>query len=410
MIAYPTTLPVAADPVAPLPVPANGAPSPPGTFVPNILLVDDRPDKLLALEAILARLNANLVKARSGKEALRLLLQQDFAVILLDVSMPGMDGFETAAMIRQRPRTEHTPIIFITAIGNTRDHIAQGYSLRAVDYLNTPIVPDVLRTKVSVFVDLHRQTELIRQQSQQVNELNRALEERIRALTSANQELEAFNYSIAHDLRAPLRSMGGFARALVEDESSAMSESGRDYARRILRSAEYMDKLLLGMLTYSRLARSELPPHVVDLEEITAETLALVEREVRERSVKVEILSPLGRVLAHPVTMRQILANLIGNSLKFTAPDRAPLLRLFTTRAPGFVRLWIEDNGIGIAPQFHERIFGLFQRLHDSQTYPGTGIGLALVRKGAERMGGRAGVESELGQGSRFWVELPASE
>ena len=397
-------------PPVPIVVSGNGALAPPGKFTANILMVDDRPDKLLALEAILSSLGANLVKARSGKEALRLLLNQDFAVILLDVSMPGMDGFETAAMIRQRPRTEHTPIIFITAIGNTLDHMAQGYSLRAVDYLHTPIMPDVLRTKVSVLVDLHRQTELIRQQSQQVTELNRQLEERVKALTALNQELEAFNYSIAHDLRAPLRSMGGFARALMEDEAPVMSESGRDYAQRILRSSEYMDKLLLGMLAYSRLARSEMPPHMVDLDEIASETLAQIERDIREHSVKIEVRAPLGRVSAHPVTVRQILANLIGNGLKFASPDREPFVRILTTRSPGFVRLWVEDNGIGIPEQFHEKIFGLFQRLHDAQTYPGTGIGLALVRKGAERMGGTAGVESEVGRGSRFWVELPAND
>lgn len=407
MTTQPLTLP--APPTA-TPAPINGSLSPPGAGKANILLVDDRADKLLALEAILGTISANLVKARSGKEALRVLLKQDFAVILLDVSMPGMDGFETAAMIRQRPRSEHTPIIFITAIGNTRDHVAQGYSLGAVDYLHTPIMPEVLRTKVSVLVDLHRQTDLIRQQSRQVIDLNRELEERINALTVANQELEAFNYSIAHDLRAPLRSMGGFARALVEDEAANLTVEGRDYAQRILRSSEYMDKLLLGMLTYSRLARSEMPAHLINLEELATEALSLVEREIRERSVKVEIASPLGSVHAHPVTVRQILANLIGNSLKFTAPERSPVLRIFTTHTQGFVRLWVEDNGIGIPEQFHEKIFGLFQRLHDAQSYPGTGIGLALVRKGAERMGGRAGVESEAGRGSRFWVELPAGQ
>src|SRR5262245_24172306 len=134
----------------------------------NILLVDDRADKLLALEAVLASLGQNLVQARSGKEALRHLLKQDFAVILLDVSMPSMDGFETAALIRQRPRSEHTPIIFVTSIGNSENHISRGYSLGAVDYLLTPIVPEVLRAKVSVFVELHRQTELGKLQAEQL--------------------------------------------------------------------------------------------------------------------------------------------------------------------------------------------------------------------------------------------------
>src|SRR5437868_9442032 len=137
----------------------------------NILLVDDRADKLLALEAVLSGLGQNLVQARSGKEALRRLLKEDFAVILLDVSMPAMDGFETAALIRQRPRSEHTPIIFITSIGSSENHISRGYSLGAVDYLLTPIVPEFLRAKVSVFIELHRQTELGNSQAEQLRRL-----------------------------------------------------------------------------------------------------------------------------------------------------------------------------------------------------------------------------------------------
>jgi PAS domain S-box-containing protein len=503
----------------------------------NILIVDDRADKLLALEAVLASLGQNLVQARSGKEALRYLLKQDFAVILLDVSMPSMDGFETAALIRQRPRSEHTPIIFITSIGNSENHISRGYSLGAVDYLLTPIVPEILRAKVSVFVELHRQTELGKIQAEQelaevadrlevetrrnrfftlaldmlgiadfngrllqlnsswervlgyseselkslsgielvhpddrgmmlekmeglrngstaaqlegryrhkdgsyrwlqwsavpfasenliyifahditlrkeaeakVAHLNHELEQRLNALTAINGELEAFNYSIAHDLRTPLRSMSGFAKALLEDESANLTPLGLEYATRIARSANYMDSLLLDMLAYSRLAAAEILPESFSLEEPIAELLSLVEKEIRDRKVKVQVCSPLGVVFAHLPTFKQILTNLISNSIKFLSAERPPEVRIYTTNSRDFVRLWIQDNGIGIAREHHDKIFGLFQRLHDNQTYPGTGIGLALVRKGAERMGGRVGVESEPGQGSRFWVDLPA--
>jgi signal transduction histidine kinase len=134
-----------------------------------------------------------------------------------------------------------------------------------------------------------------------------------------------------------------------------------------------------------------------------------VEKEIKDRSVTVHVASPLGSVFAHLPTFKQILTNLISNSIKFLAPGRPPELHIYTTRMPEYLRLWVQDNGIGIAAEHHERIFGLFQRLHDNQTYPGTGIGLALVRKGVERMRGRVGVESEPGKGSRFWVDLPAS-
>jgi PAS domain S-box-containing protein len=522
---------------------------PPDDLKVHILLVDDRADKLLALEAVLADLDVNLVRARSGKEALRRLLERDFAVLLLDVSMPGMDGFETASLIRQRPRTEHTPIIFITSIGTTENHIARGYSLGAVDYLLTPIIPEVLRSKVSTFVELHRQTELGKKHAElvrhleekkfrdelaavsdrlesetkrnlfftlaldmlgiadfqgrllqvnpawnrvlgyaedelqhlsgldlvhpedrpsmegqmaelktgvsiahfdgryrhkngsyrwlqwsatpfleekliyifarditvrksaeaEVRELNSQLQMRVAALTEANRELEAFNYSIAHDLRTPLRSMSGFAKALAEDESAGLTPTGLDYARRIVHSAKFMDALLLDMLTYSQLSRAEMVPTPVQLEGPVNEILEVMSKEIADARAQIEVMSPLGTVNIHVPTFKQILANLIGNGLKFTASDRPPRLRILSTCEPSFVRLWIEDNGIGIAPEHHEKIFGMFQRLHDPKTYPGTGIGLALVRRGAERMGGRAGVESQASQGSRFWVDLPAA-
>ncbi len=533
-----------------LPDAPMAAPPPLEQFKVNILLVDDRPEKLLALEAVLRGLGQNLVQARSGKEALRCLLKQEFAVILLDVSMPIMDGFETAALIRQRPATEHTPIIFVTAFGASDNYISRGYSLGAVDYLMAPVVPEVLRAKVSVFVELHRQQELLKRQSAQLRDfeearhrrelaavadrleaetrrnrfftlamdllvladftgrllqanpswrrimgyepddllgraltdlahpddlpvlwqaleqlkndatpaqlevryrhkdgsfrwlrwtlapfesenllyafarditarkeaeaqvlrLNGELQRRVTALTEANRELEAFNYSIAHDLRTPLRSMTGFSKALLEDETEKLSPLGLEYATRIARSAKYMDSLLLDLLTYSRLARAELPALCVVLDESVRELLSVLEREIKERAVRVEVASPLGTVIAHAPTVKQIVSNLVGNSLKFTAEGRTPVLRIFSTRNQDFVRLWVEDNGIGIAPEYQEKIFGLFQRLHDSDAYPGTGIGLALVRKGAERMGGRTGVESVPGQGSRFWVDLPAAE
>lgn len=393
-----------------MPAKAPGSEGQAGSDKARILVVDDRPDKLLALEVVLESLGQTVVKARSGKEALRCLLKEDFAVILLDVSMPGMDGFETAALIRARPRSERVPIIFVTSFGLHQNHVTRGYSLGAVDYLLTPIVPEVLRTKVSVFVELYRQTDLVKRQAEELKRLNGELEQRVAALTSANSELEAFNYSVAHDLRAPLRSMSGFATALAEDESAALSPQGLDYAVRITRSARYMDALLKDLVAYSTVSRAEISPVPVNLDAPVEETLALFSTEIAANRVEVEFRSPLGNVLAHMPTLRQILNNLIDNALKFSDPSRPPVLRIYTARREHFVRLWVEDNGIGIRREHHERVFGLFRRLHKADEYPGTGIGLAIVRRAAERMNGRAGVDSEPGKGSRFWVDLPEAE
>ncbi len=529
----------------------------------NILMVDDRKDKLLALGAILAPLGQNIIEAHSGKEALRLILKNEFAVILMDVSMPAMDGFETASLIRKRPSSEHTPIIFVTSIGNSPNQMYQGYSLGAVDYILTPIVPEVLRAKVSVFVDLWRKTEHIKQQAERLREveeaehrrrlaeaedkleaetkrnrfftlaldmlgigdfdghllqvnpawervlgysedelkgrtpdqlvhpedfamitervqilktgvpveyfevrcrhkdgsyrwvgwtaapfpaekliyifgrnvtarreaeekilqLNGELENRIAALTEVNRELETFNYSISHDLRAPLRSMSGFAQALMDGEASRLGPQEADYVRRIANSARRMDTLLQDLLEYSRVARASMPPTTVNLDGVISEIVSLREREIEQTKARIEVKSPLGAVIAHTPTVQQILANLIDNGLKFVSKDKQPHLSIWTEPVAvdgaksenssngshsAAIRIWIEDNGIGIEKEFYEKIFGLFERLHPSHAFPGTGLGLAIVRKGVERMGGRVGLISQADHGSRFWVELPA--
>jgi PAS domain S-box-containing protein len=516
----------------------------------NILLVDDRADKLLAMEAIVSSLGQNIVKARSGKEALRQLLHMDFAVILLDVSMPVMDGFETAALIRKRPSSEHTPIIFVTSINNSENHIAQGYSLGAVDYMLTPIIPDVLRSKVAVFVELHKKSELIKIQAEElrrteeskhqreladvedrleaetrrnrfftlsidllaiasfddyfiqlnpvwenvlgftahelrsksllefvhpedrtataeqlihlkmgsaagyfenryrckdgsfrwlgwtaapfaseqliyifardvtarkaaeseIKNLNLELERRIRDLTEMNKELEAFGYSISHDLRAPLRSIRSFAQFIREDSDGNSTPENKDYLRRIESAAKYMDLLLLDLLQYSRLNGCELELVPVDLDLALNDVLTSIEQEIEDRKADVKIRSPLGTVKAHPATVRQVFYNLISNGLKFVAAEKNPQIEVWTETKNGALRIWVTDRGIGIASQYHQKIFGLFQRLHSHDAYPGTGIGLALVRKGLERMGGRIGLESEPGQGTRFWFELTQAD
>ncbi|HEX3720756.1 MAG TPA: chemotaxis protein CheB [Verrucomicrobiae bacterium] len=251
--------------------------------------------------------------------------------------------------------------------------------------------------------------------SNQAAELESLVAERTGELTEANNQLETFVYTIAHDLRAPLRAMEGFAAMLLEEASTSLSERARDFARRISKSAKFMDFLLADLLAFSRVSQGPIDLVPVDLGALAKAVVSRLEKEIQEKNARIEMVGPWPTALAHEQTLGQVLFNLLSNSLKFTAPNTPAVVKVRAeeiSRSDGdrngeenWVRVWVEDNGIGIAPEHQGQIFRVFTRLH-GEHYPGTGIGLAIVQKGVERMGGRVGLESAPGQGSRFWFEL----
>jgi PAS domain S-box-containing protein len=276
--------------------------------------------------------------------------------------------------------------------------------------------------------------------------LERRVELRTNQLQAANEELEAFAYTVAHDLRAPLRGMQGLAEALLEDYRDLLDELGQEYAQQIVNSGQQLEELIQDLLAYSRLSRTDLSMQVLDLESAVAEAIAMVQADAKSRHAQISVRSPLPAVIAHRVTLVQVIANLLTNAIKFVegAPPQLQIwaeeieqpqegetesntVGEFTRATVGqwehsqllmassllplcMIRLWVEDNGIGIAPEHQKRIFRVFERLHGIESYPGTGIGLAIVKKGVDRMGGQVGVESQLGQGSRFWIQLRKHE
>jgi two-component system sensor histidine kinase/response regulator len=236
----------------------------------------------MAHEAILSELGQRIIKARTGVEALGHLLRYDFAVILLDVNMPNMDGFETAALIRQRPRFEKTPIIFVTGYNTTDIDRLKGYELGAVDYLFLPVVPQVLKAKVSVFVELARQTQIIKSQAADLAAHNRRQAEQLEViqklndeLKDANSELEAFSYTVSHDLRAPLRSISGYVSVLLEDYGSRLDEEGRSHLFALDRAAKRMDALTRDLLAYGRVARESVTLEPVRLQPLLEAVISL---------------------------------------------------------------------------------------------------------------------------------------
>lgn len=240
--------------------------------------------------------------------------------------------------------------------------------------------------------------------------LNESLEIRVRERTAelaeVNAELRTFAYSISHDLRSPLRTIKAFSQILLAEYQTQLAPRAQDYLQRIVSGAGLMSTLIENLLDYSQLSRAKLQLEQVNLSAIVLAALAQVETELQQQNAQVTVVEPLPTALAHRATLVQILLNLLTNAIKFVAPGVKLDLRIWAETEADFVVLYMQDNGIGIAPENQEKIFGVFERLHSVETYPGTGIGLALVRKGSERMGAEIQVESKLGQGSRFAIKL----
>jgi len=368
----------------------------------DILLVDDDATKRFAMKAILAPLGQNVVEAASGPDALRQLLKQDFAVILLDVRMPGMDGFEAAQLIRQRPRSELTPIIFVTALDRVETDMGRGYDLGAVDFVFAPVVPAIMRAKVTVFVELYKaQQELRRYRTQ----LERLVQERTTALTAINRELEAFSYSVSHDLRAPLLSFNGLNRTLLDEYADVLDPRAKDYLQRMRLASERMASVFDGLQTLFRLTSGEIHREPCDISAMAEEVVEEMRAANPSRKVEVKIASGM-TASADPRLARILLTNLISNAFKFTSKEPIARIEIGTEIVDGDTRLFVRDNGVGFDMIYAHKLFGAFQRLHSQSEFPGAGIGLATVRRIVNRHGGRTWAEGAVGEGATVYFVL----
>jgi two-component system, sensor histidine kinase and response regulator len=368
----------------------------------GILIVDDDATKRFALKAIVAPLGQNVIEAASGADALRQLLRQDFAVILLDVRMPVMDGFETAQLIRQRPRSELTPIIFVTALDQAETDMGKGYDLGAVDFVFAPVVPAIMRAKVAVFVELYKaQLELRRYRTQ----LEDLVQERTAALTAVNRELEAFSYSVSHDLRGPLETFDGLSRSLVEGYGGSLDDKAKDYLARMRRASERMTSAFDGLQTLFQLTSGEIRREPVDVSAVAAEVADELRGEDPKRHVKVDIADGLV-VSGDRRLVRILVGNLINNAWKFTSKERVASIEVASELVDGETRTFVRDNGVGFDMIYGHKLFGAFQRLHSQNEFPGAGIGLATVRRIVNRHGGRAWAEGAVGEGATFYFVL----
>ncbi len=422
----------------------------------KILLVDDRPENLHALKVILSDADYTCVKADSGLKAIEILqAEHDFAIILMDVQMPMMDGFEAVELIRKIDSVKHVPIIFLTASMDTSAHIFRGYKAGAVDFMIKPLSAEILRAKVAVFVDLHKKTQELLLQKEQMafmNEYisaankvlavqniekekiaaelmiankelilqNEAMEKQAAELLTANKELESFNFISSHDLQEPLRKIQTFIALTTQDED--LSKPVKQNLERIHFAAERMQQLIEDLLAFSKIKTAERKFEKTDLLPMINEIKSDLKDVLTEKHATIEAdeLCPVNVI---PFQFRQLLYNLISNALKFSRTDVASQIRIKSevvqadklnnvklSADTDHYHISVIDNGIGFDPQYSEHIFEVFKKLHSKEEYIGTGIGLAIVKKIVENHDGIITASGELDKGAAFDIYIPVSE
>ncbi|HEY5951975.1 MAG TPA: response regulator [Kofleriaceae bacterium] len=384
---------------------------PPGTSVRQILVVDDLPANLVAAEAALAPLGLPIVFAGSGDEALARLLEQDFALILLDVQMPGLDGYETARLIRARDRSRHVPIIFFTAFDHDDAAVLRAYELGAVDFLFKPVLPEVLRAKAAVFVTLQERTEQLAAERMEREYENRRREELARlneALAESDRRKDSFIAILAHELRNPLAPVRTCIDLIREDPSHAIKPKLLDI---LDRQTGILARLVDDLLDLSRMKadKIELRPEHVDLVDIVDNAIATSRSSIDERRHALIFDAPTARlkVVADTLRLAQVLANLLNNAARYT--PRGGRIHVTCAADDEWAYVRVKDNGVGIPKELQETIFKMFvQERVSSDGSGGLGLGLALSRRLIEMHHGTITVHSAgRDMGSTFTIRLP---
>jgi len=404
----------------------------------KILVIDDREDNLFSIEAILERDDYTIVKANSGRAALKILLNEfDFSLILMDVQMPDLNGFETATIIYEREKLKNIPIIFITAHDYDEDFIFRGYKMGAVDYIYKPINPELLKVKVGVFVELYRKNKQLMQHEKKLLATNRSLqkeiedrkasEEKVRSLNAQlvqnnahlkaiNEELDRFAYVASHDLQEPLRKIMVFSdKILMKNNHDKETEK---YFKKIIGSSQRMQLLINDLLSFSRHSTSPSDFKTTDLTMLVKEAMGTLEIEIEKSNAKIHI-SELPVVEVIPSLMQQLFYNLINNAIKFRKKLVDPVIHIRSEKikssntlipkfenANDYYKITVSDNGIGFDNKYAEEIFLAFKRLHSHNDFEGTGVGLSICKKIIEKHNGFITASSIVDHGSDFIIGL----
>lgn len=379
----------------------------------KILLVDDREENLLTLESILESPDLQLIKATSGNEALAVLCEHDVALVLMDVQMPGMDGFEVAELMRSREKTRSIPIIFITAISKERKHVFKGYDSGAVDYLYKPLDIEILRSKIRAFVELFRHRFALQHATEQLKQTVAELEKAKLIAEEATKAKSIFLATMSHEIRTPLNGIIGMAELMLSEELNAVQN---DRAQAVKESGESLLDIINDILDLSKIEadRLELETIPFSLGDLCRKTLRIIKMKASEKKLELRLnIHPNvpDQLAGDPVRIRQILVNLLSNAVKFTSSGFVSLEVETAGTGPEQAQLHfvVEDSGIGIPADKIGLLFDTYRQAEKSTTrkFGGTGLGLYISRKLVVGMGGTIHVESTPGKGSRFSVQIP---
>lgn len=397
----------------------------------KILAVDDREDNLLSIETILEQENYTIIKANSGRAALKILLQQhDFTLILMDVQMPDMNGFETASLIYQREKLHHIPIIFITAHNQGEEKMFEGYKMGGVDFIYKPINPELLRFKVSVFVELYQKTHQLLNHEKKLLTANKKLEreieerksteEKIRLLNeqllenniqlnNTVEELDRFAYVASHDLQEPLRKILVFSDKIQTKYKGSLDDELFQSLEKIAKASNRMQSLINDLLRFSRQTSVHEDFNYVPLDIVLQDVIGDLEVEIEKASAKIQI-DNLPEIWGVSSQVRQLFQNLVSNAVKFRNKEAQPVVKIYAEPVKGFHRIVVQDNGIGFDSKYADEIFMVFKRLHSYQEFEGSGVGLSICKKIMDKHNGFIKTESSLGKGSKFIVDFPVIE
>ncbi|MEO7098205.1 MAG: response regulator [Luteolibacter sp.] len=414
----------------------------------TILVVDDTPSVIDVTRSVLEEIGYRVVVATNGEKALQRAAAVTPDLILLDIMMPSIDGYETCRRLKAQEATREIPVLLLSALTDVSNKV-KGFELGAVDYLTKPISPEELLARVRTHVTLSRLQRELRAANQSLEErvaarteelslantalqqeiverkraeealhkLTEELEERVKArtaelqasnkeLAAVNNELETFSYSVSHDLRTPLRAIDGFSRILLEDYAESLDAEGRHTLERVCAASQRMGRLIDDLLMLAKVTRSEIRRAPVDLSELAVAITGELQKTDPGRRVEI-VIAPGQVAQADATLMRSVLENLLGNAWKFTGTQSAARIEFGRMTGEGAPAYFVRDNGVGFDMTYAQKLFGAFQRFHTVAEFPGTGIGLATVQRAIRRHGGEVRAESEVNRGATFYFTLP---